>query len=110
MYLDMVCSIGGIVTHGCPLCCNVLRSSAQRVQLTSTTATLYYAWTLKAVDNLPLQASLSKMGIDPTAALERARSRSRSRVGRKRTRSVAGDDFHLPVTKPVSAPVPTKLT
>ena len=38
------------------------------------------------------QASLSKMGIDPTAALERARSRSRSRVGRKRTRSVAAAD------------------
>ena len=30
------------------------------------------------------------MGIDPTAALERVRSRSCSRVGRKRTRSVAG--------------------
>ena len=39
-----------------------------------------------------LQASLSKMGIDPTAAVERARSRSRSRVGRKRTRSVAGGE------------------
>ena len=32
------------------------------------------------------------MGIDPTAAVERARSRSRSRVGRKRTRSVAGGE------------------
>ena len=35
------------------------------------------------------------MGIDPTAALERARSRSRSRVGRKRTRSVAGMVFRV---------------
>ena len=57
-----------------------------------------------------MQASLSKMGIDPAAALERARSRSRSRVGRKRERSVAaaaegmdvdGGDGALPPIKRV---------
>lgn len=35
---------------------------------------------------------LSGLGLDPSKAIERARSRSVSRVGRKRERSVAGDD------------------
>lgn len=35
------------------------------------------------------QASLERVGIDPTAAVGRARERARSRVGRKRTRSEA---------------------
>lgn len=35
-----------------------------------------------------MQDSLESMGIDATAAVARARSRSQSRVGRKRTRSV----------------------
>ena len=57
-----------------------------------------------------LQESLTKMGIDPAAALERARSRSRSRVGRKRERSAAataegmdvdGGDGALPPIKRV---------
>ena len=39
-----------------------------------------------------LQASLSRVGIDPTAALERARSQSR---GRKRTRSEAPADVEM---------------
>ena len=39
-----------------------------------------------------MQASLSRVGIDPTAALDRARSQSR---GRKRTRSQAPDDVDM---------------
>lgn len=35
---------------------------------------------------------LSGLGLDPSKAIERARSKSVSRIGRKRERSVAGDD------------------
>ena len=38
-----------------------------------------------------VQASLERVGIDPAAAVSRARAASRSRVGRKRTRGDGED-------------------
>ena len=46
-----------------------------------------HAWHHSSSGLLPLQDSLEKMGMDASLAVERARSRSQSRVGRKRTRS-----------------------